>query len=105
MNIVSKDLSQIQVKKIEGLLKSYKNLFSTGDKDLGKTNVVKHKIRTRTEKPIRLLPRQLPLAKREVAEKIIQNMANDGIIEESNSLWSAPVVLSEEERWFNEVLC
>lgn len=42
--------------------------------------------------PIQQRPRRLPLAQQEEAEKMIQTMKIDGIIEESSSPWSSPVV-------------
>jgi len=60
---------------------------------LGRTNVVKHRIDTGDERPVKQPPRRLPLAKREEAEQEVQRMLDHNIIEPSQSAWSSPVVL------------
>lgn len=65
------------------------------DGKLGRTNKVEHTIDTGENKPIKLPPRRLPLAQREIAEKEIKNtsMLDQDIIETSSSLWASPIVL------------
>lgn len=45
-----------------------------------------HKIESDSTKPIRQVLRRLPLLKREEAEKIVQGMERDGVVEPSNTL-------------------
>ena len=54
---------------------------------------MQHRIDTGNSVAIRQQPRRLPLAKQEETSAMIQKMLKDGIIEESTSPWSSPVVL------------
>ncbi|CAC5382340.1 unnamed protein product [Mytilus coruscus] len=102
----SKDLDNIEVKKLKEFLCSYQDVFSKSPSDIGHTEIVNHKINTGNAKPIKLKPYRLPLAKREVAEKEIQDMASRGIIEPSSSAWCSPVVMvpKKKTKIFDSVL-
>ena len=75
------------------LLDTYQDVFSMGDHDLGRTNLVKHKIDTGTARPIRQPFRRLPLGQREEVERQVQGLLEKGAIQPSDSPWSSPVVL------------
>jgi hypothetical protein len=57
------------------------------------TNKVYHRIDTGDARPIRHPPRRLPLAKQTKLREMLNEMQCYGVIEESNSPWSSPVVL------------
>ena len=78
------------------LLAKFSDVFSAGPHDLGCTDLVKHHIDTGSSKPVRQPPRRLPWAKREDAEKCIQEM-QERVIEPSSSPWSSPVVLVQKK--------
>ena len=67
-------------------------MFASGESS-GRTNLVRHRINTGDAQSIRQAPRRLPLAKQEEVEKLVRKMLDDGVIEESDSPWSSPVVL------------
>ena len=67
--------------------------ISAGPHDLGCTDLIKHSINTGEAAPIRQSPRRPPLAKREEADRAVQEMWKHGVIEPSASPWSSPVVL------------
>ena len=90
-------LNDTEKEALYNLLCEFSNLFSQGSHDLGRTDLVKHHINTGTAAPVRQPPRRLPLVKREEAEKAIQEMKNDAIIEPSASPWSSPVVLVKKK--------
>jgi hypothetical protein len=54
---------------------------------------VYHRIDTGDARPIRQPPRRIPLAKQEEVEEMLDDMQRHGVIEESDSPWSSPVVL------------
>lgn len=68
-------------------------VFAKSKTDLGKTNIVSHKINTGDARPIKQQPRRIPLHKKEAARQEVQRMLKAGIIEPSSSAWSAPIVL------------
>ena len=75
------------------LLKKYQDIFAVSKKDLGRTNLVKHRINTGTALPVRKPPRRLPLGKRQTEKEEINNMLERGVIQASTSPWASPVVL------------
>ena len=89
----TKYLDQMQLRQAECLLIEFADVFSKGVDDLGQTSMVHHQIQTGTATPIRQPPRRLPLVLREEANKTIESMQKQGIIEPSSSPWASPVVL------------
>lgn len=75
------------------LILQYRDVFECENGRSGRTKIVKHRIDTGDARPIRQTPRRLPQVKREEAEKIVQQMERDGVIEPSSSPWASPVVL------------
>ena len=75
------------------LLCEFSEVFSKGPQDLGRTDVIQHRINTKDAAPIRQAPRRLPLAKQHEATQAIKEMERDGVIEPSVSPWAAPIVL------------
>ena len=61
--------------------------------DLGRTNVIQHRIHSGEATPIKLPPRLLPIISSEKGSPgdVIENMCWDGVIEESHSPWSSPL--------------
>jgi hypothetical protein len=55
-------------RKFFNLLIKYQNVFSKNRSDLGKTDLVQHKIDTGDAVPFKMQPRRLPLAKREAVK-------------------------------------
>ena len=86
-----------QAEEVKNLIRRWQDVFEIISAPRGRTDVVQHKIDTGDAKPIRQVPRRLPLAKREDAEKIIKDMAADGVIEPSKSPWMSPVVLVKKK--------
>lgn len=93
----SEGLDSQQSQQLKALLHEFMDIFAALDEECTQTGLVQHVIDTGTAAPVRLRPHRLPLAKREAAERIIQDMAANGIIEPSNSPWAAPVVLVKKK--------
>ena len=89
----TENLTTDQASKVKDLLLKHSNVFAKDKNDLGRTDIVKHKINTGDTAPIKQAPRRLPLAKREIMKTEIDRMLKQGIIEPSQSPWSAPIVL------------
>ena len=75
------------------LLRKYHGIFAATKKDLGRTDLVKHRINTGNAPLIRKPPRRLPLGKRQVKKQEIESMLERGVIQPSTSPWASPVVL------------
>jgi hypothetical protein len=54
---------------------------------------VYHRIVTGDVRPIHQHPRRIPLAKQVEVKEMLDDMQRHGVIEESDSLWSCPVIL------------
>lgn len=93
----SQGLTEDQCRGVRKLLGDFADTFSSGDHDLGKTNLVQHRIETGQAQPIKLPPRRIPMSKRKEAETMIRDMSDQGLIERSNSPWSSPLVLVKKK--------
>lgn len=90
-------LTEEQKKPFFDLLMKHQNVFAKSKYDLGHTTIVRHEIFTGDHPPIKQAPRRMPLTKREVVQKEVQSMLQNGIIEPSTSPWSSPIVLVEKK--------
>jgi hypothetical protein len=79
---------------MEPVLVKYRHAFlEEGSNDFRGTDLIGHKIVTGDAKPIRKPLYRVPFALRKEMEGQIQNMLRKGVIEESTSPWSSPVIL------------
>ncbi|KRY51787.1 Retrovirus-related Pol polyprotein from transposon 17.6 [Trichinella britovi] len=60
------------------LLRRYGKAISCGDANLRRTNLVQHRIETGGAQPVKLPPRRLPQAQREVVDHLIREMLHAG---------------------------
>ena len=67
--------------------------FSEDEDDLGFCDLVKHKIVTTDDKPIRVPHRRVPPHQWPEVRDYIQKSLDQGIIRESSSLYASPIVL------------
>lgn len=86
-NLTAEEQEAVRKKLIQ-----YQDVFSKGDTDLGKTHLAEHKIVTNTEQPIKQRPRPLPQKQSEEVERQIRLLLKSGMISESDSAWSSPIV-------------
>ena len=91
-----------QYSRMAQLLTAYGDVFSKGDDDVGKTDLVQHSIPVvEGTKPIRQPPRRLGAEKdREVEEQVTQ-LVQRGMVEPTDGSWSSPVVLvrKRDQSW------
>ncbi|KAJ0068233.1 hypothetical protein NL108_017965 [Boleophthalmus pectinirostris] len=93
VNLNDSALTSDQKQKLQALLSSYCDVFSTHDQDYGRTDFVKHSIRTGDTPPIKQRAyRASPNIRAEI-DRQVQQLLEQDIIEESYSPWSSPVVL------------
>ena len=91
------NLTQDQAERMQQTLNQYADVFSRDDKDLGRTDLVKHSIRTGNSLPIKHTPRRIAPARREEMKKLVTELAAQGVVERSDSPWSAAVVLVKKK--------
>ena len=90
---VSPKLTKSEREQLADTVNEYADIFVGPDGRLGHTDVIEHEIDTGDARPIKLPVRRLPIAQREVAEKEIEKMLEQGIIQPSKSPWASPIVL------------
>ena len=91
------DISPAQLHQLENLLRRYANVFSTSPNDYGRTEMIRHRIRTGDVSPLRQRAyRSSPVMKTEI-HKQIQTLLDNDIIEESHSPWSSPIVMVKKK--------
>lgn len=84
-------------KRFQSLILSYKDIFSAGPLDQGRTNLIKHSIDTGSSSPIKIPPRRIPLSKREEVTELVTDMHKRNVIEPCNGPWASPVVLVKKK--------
>ncbi|GFX05700.1 retrovirus-related Pol polyprotein from transposon 412 [Trichonephila clavipes] len=107
------DLDKKQRCSAGEFIKEFQSQFSKTSDDFGRTRLMKHRIDTGENPPIKQHPRRLPFAKQEEVQKLIKDMKNNDVIEPSSSPWASPVVLVRKKdgstrfcvdhRWVNDV--
>ena len=83
--------------KFRSLLREFADVISVGDGDLGRTRVLRHKINTGDALPIHQQARRLPFHQRDMVQKMIKGMLEQGIIEPADGSWSSPIVLAKKK--------
>ena len=78
---------------LDELLEQNKDLFAETDHDLGCTDILEMKINTGDHPPIASKPYRVPMGLRHVIEEQVSELLDTGLITESQSPWSSPVVL------------
>ncbi|XP_041484593.1 uncharacterized protein LOC121431153 [Lytechinus variegatus] len=87
------DVDESHHEMIANLLIKNQDVFAKSDTDIGRTNLVKHKINTGDTQPIRQRPRRFPAAEQQEIDSQIESMLERGVIDPSGSPWASNVVL------------
>ena len=91
-----------QFARLAGLLIAYQDVFSKGDDDVGRTDVMEHSIPLMEgTRPIRQPPRRLGLEKDKEVERQVADLVQRGMVEPADGAWSSPVVLvrKKDQSW------
>lgn len=82
-----------QVEAARETLERWNHIFSQGPNDLGCTASVKHRIRLQDEIPFKQRHRRIPPSQYDEVRQHLKDMLDSGVIRESHSPYSSPVVL------------
>ena len=88
--VLSDKLSKGEVEQLRELLKEFSSSFSDRPRV---TDVIEHHIGVQGAEPIRQAPYRMPQACKEEFNQEIQGMLEMGVIVESQSEWSSPIVV------------
>jgi len=86
------ELNEEQRAKAIVLLKRHKSVFSYGEFDVGRTNLVSHCIPTGNSKPVRQPLRRYPVAYLQAIDDYVDQLQAHDIIEPSNKPWASNIV-------------
>lgn len=73
-------IDEDEIVQLRDLLLKYQGCFSKNSEDMGLTNMAEHKIDTGNSRPIKQVPRRIPLAKIQDVNKEIREMLAKGRI-------------------------
>ena len=88
-----KEWPESEQKQARELLLKWEHLFACNNLDLGKTALIKHKIRLTDQTPFKKSNRHIPPHMYNDMRAHIQEMLDIGAIHKSHSLWASAVVL------------
>ncbi|XP_046719991.1 uncharacterized protein LOC124395501 [Silurus meridionalis] len=92
-NVELSGLSDEEQKQVRALLREFQSVFSTGDGDLGCTDLLSHEIPLIDETPVRQRYRRIPPSEYELVKMHISQLLDTQVIRESCSPYASPVVL------------
>ena len=82
---------------LRDLVIKYRDVFALDDSELGSTDVVEHRIRTGSSKPIKVPPHRISSARIPIIQEELRKMLERGVIQPSRSPYSAPIVLQKKK--------
>lgn len=83
--------------KLSALLKKYRHIFATRVSEMGRTAFVEHVIDTGDAPAVHSRPYRVSPRERQIINEQIEEMLDNGVIEQSTSNWSSPVVLVKKK--------
>ena len=75
----------------------YRDAFALSPSELGRTSVLHHTIETRDRGPVAQAARRMPWNSRETARELVEEMKRQGLVDDSTSPWSSPIVLVKKK--------
>ena len=86
-----------QQNQLKYLLNEFHDIFAKDEHDLGKTDIVQHKIDVGDHPPIKSTPYRVPYCQRSIISQQVKSMLDNNIIKPSTSPWSSNVVLVKKK--------
>jgi len=80
LGVDTKRLDASQLQELDTLVNDFRDTFSTGRHDLGRTDLTYHQIDTGDASPIKQPPRRLPIHRRQEVGRLVNEMEKEGVI-------------------------
>ena len=96
VDLTSAKLTEAEKVKLKQLIWEFRSTFASEGSAPGRTDVVKHSIRVQGP-PVHEPLRRIPYSLQETVSKEVKKMLHQGVIRESNSPWSSPVVMVKKD--------
>lgn len=90
---IDKSITQEDRDKLLLVLNQYRDCFALTPGELGLTPVTQMQIKLNDDTPVSYRPYRLPFSERRVVQGIVDDLLDNGIIQESNSAYASPIVL------------
>ena len=85
-------LANSETTELTLLIKEYRDIFALNPYEVGRTEVVHHAINTASYPSIKHAPCRIPFSLRPKVEALIEEMLDQGIVEESSSPWASKLL-------------
>ena len=105
INIGDVELSSDEYEQLWQLLHKHKNVFSMNEDDLGYTDIIKHRILTTDEVPIKLQDRRIPPHLQPEVRRELQKWLDSGVIIESSSPYGSQIVVVKKKDGGIRICC
>jgi hypothetical protein len=76
-----------------GLINEFRDCFALDTSELGKFNMTDMHIRLQDDVPVTFCPYRLAYSERAAVRRIVQDLLDNGIVRESESPYSSPIIL------------
>ena len=93
VNSLPEDLTEEQLEVAKRFIYENESIFSKSEFDLGRTNMVKHRIDTGLNRPFKQALRRHPLAYLPIIDGHVEEMIKHDVIEPAASPWTSNIVL------------
>ncbi|XP_062616013.1 uncharacterized protein LOC134277706 [Saccostrea cucullata] len=93
----SENLTGEQAAKFKNFLLARVDAFADPNKPVERATIGEHRSKLKEEIPLKEPVRRVPIFKREIMDEEIKKLEEQGLIEKSNSPWSAPIVLVQKK--------
>jgi hypothetical protein len=91
------ELEEDQQDEILKLINEFRDCFALDTRELGKPNVTDMHIRLHDDVPVTYRPYRLAYSERKIVRDIVQDLMDNGIVRESESPYSSPILLVKKK--------
>jgi hypothetical protein len=103
LSVEKLEITSEEKMNLSELIEEFEDVFALNPTELGRTNVVEHRIDTGNSAPLIQPPRRVPFALKAKVDELVNEMMKQGVVQPSTSPWSSPIVLvakKDGSTWF-----